>query len=148
MVRIYVSDVIDAPIEAVWRIMRDFNGMPSYHPFIRDSEIEGGLPSDAVGCVRSFHLADGGHLREQLLSLSDRDHSCVYKILESPMPVTDYVAGFQLRPITEGGCTFVEWWAEFGIEKQHEARIVNQVRDGTFRQAFKSVKEKLAAAAK
>ncbi|MBV9813259.1 MAG: SRPBCC family protein [Acetobacteraceae bacterium] len=145
MVRIYVSDVIDAPIEQVWGIIRDFNGMPSYHPFIRDSEIEGGLPSDAVGCVRSFHLANGGHLREQLLSLSDREHSCIYKILVSPMPVTDYVAGYRLLPITEDDRTFVEWWAEFGVPPEHEARIVDQVRNGTFRQAFRSIKEKLAA---
>jgi len=58
MVRIYVSDVIDAPIEKVWALIRDFNGMPKWHPFIRDSMIEGGLTSDAVGCVRNFHLAD------------------------------------------------------------------------------------------
>ena len=29
---VYVSDVIDAPIEKVWGLMRDFNDMPSYHP--------------------------------------------------------------------------------------------------------------------
>lgn len=144
MVRIYVSDVIDAPIEKVWGIIRDFNGMPAYHPFIRDSEIEGGLPSDAVGCVRSFHLGNGDHLRERLLSLSDRDHSCVYAILDSPMPVTDYVAGYHLRPVTEDGRTFVEWWAEFGVDPADEERIVAQVRDGTFRQAFQSIKQKLA----
>src|SRR6202041_2634921 len=102
MTRIYVSDVIDAPIEKVWGLIRDFNGMPKWHPFIRDSMIEDGLPSDAVGCVRNFHLANGGHLREQLLSLSDRDHECTYCILESPMPVTGYVACYRLLPITEG----------------------------------------------
>ena len=142
--RIYVSDVIDAPVEDVWAIIRDFNGMPGYHPFITDSAIEGGLPSDAVGCIRSFHLGNGDHLREQLLSLSDRDHSCVYCILDSPMPVRDYVAGYQLRPVTEDNRTFAEWWAEFGIDPADEERIVAQVRDGTFRQAFKSIKEKLA----
>ena len=148
MTRIYVSDVIDHPIEAVWRIIRDFNGMPGYHPFITDSEIEDGLPSDAVGCVRSFHLGNGDHLREKLLSLSDREHRCVYEILDSPMPVTNYVAGYHLREITEDGRTFVEWWAEFGVTPEDEARMITQVRDGTFRQAFKSIKEKLAGQAK
>ncbi|HYZ22591.1 MAG TPA: SRPBCC family protein, partial [Rhodopila sp.] len=84
MVRIYVSDVIDAPIGRVWALLRDFNGLPTYHPSLFPrSEIEGGKPADAVGCVRSFYAADGGHLREELLSLSDRDHSCAYRILES-----------------------------------------------------------------
>lgn len=144
MVRIYVSDVIEAPIDAVWGVIRDFNGMPGWHPFIRDSHIEGGLPSDAVGCVRNFHLADGGHLREQLLSLSDREHACVYTILESPLPVVGYVAGYHLREVTEGERTFIEWWAEFEVGPADEARVVDQVRNGTFRKAFQSIAAKLA----
>jgi hypothetical protein len=147
MVHIYVSDVIDAPVDRVWALIRDFNGMPNWHPFITDSHIEDGKPSDAVGCVRNFHLGNGGHLREQLLSLSDRDYSCVYKILESPMPVTGYVAGYQLREITEGDRSFIEWWADFEVDPRHEAAIVDQVRNGTFRRAFQAIKEKLAGAA-
>ena len=144
MVRIYVSEVIDAPIEKVWGLIRDFNGMPEWHPFITDSHIEGGLPSDAVGCVRNFHLANGGHLREQLLSLSDRDHECVYCILESPLPVTNYVAGYRVLPITEGNRTFIDWWAEFGIKPEDEERIIDQVKNGTFRRAFQAIAEYLA----
>jgi hypothetical protein len=145
MVRIYVSDVIEAPIARVWGIIRDFNGMPGWHPFIADSHIEAELPSDAVGCVRNFHLANGGHLREQLLSLSDREHACVYCILESPLPVTGYVAGYHLREITEYDTTFIEWWAEFEVGAQDQAQVVDQVRNGTFRRAFQAIKEKLAA---
>lgn len=145
MVRIYVSDVINAPIDRVWPIIRDFNGLPNYHPLFTDSEIEGGKPADAVGCVRSFHAADGGHLREELLSLSDRDHTCVYRILEAPLPVTGYVAGFGLRTITEDDRTFVEWWAEFEMASGgDEANTVDLVANKTFRQAFRSIKEKLA----
>ena len=144
MVRIYVSDVIEAPIETVWAIIRDFNGMPKWHPFIKDSLIEDGLPSDAIGCVRNFHLANGGHLREKLLSLSDPDHSCVYTILESPLPVTNYVAGYRLLPITETDRTFIDWWAEFGVGPADEAQVVDQVRNGTFRRAFQAINEKVA----
>jgi hypothetical protein len=88
MVRIYVSDVIDAPVEKVWGLIRDFNGMPKWHPFVRDSHIENGLPSDAIGSACNFHL----HLREQLLTVSDRYRECVYCILDSPLPVTGYAA--------------------------------------------------------
>jgi Polyketide cyclase / dehydrase and lipid transport len=146
MVRIYVSDVIDAPIGRVWPIIRDFNGLPNYHPLFTKSEIESGKPADAVGCVRSFYAANGGHLREELLSLSDREHSCVYRILESPLPVTGYVAGFQLRPITEGDRTFVDWWAEWEMDGTgDEAETVDLVANKTFRQAFQSLKAKLGA---
>jgi hypothetical protein len=146
MVRIYVRDIIEAPIEEVWGLIRDFNGMPKWHPFIKDSLIEDGLPSDAVGCVRNFHLANGGHLRERLLSLSDRDHACVYMILDSPMPVTGYVAGYRLLPITETDRTFIDWWAEFDVGPADEVRIVDQVRNGTFRRAFQAINEHFAHA--
>ena len=97
-----------------------------------------------AGDVRNFHLANGGHLREQLVSLSDRDHECIYCILESPLPVTNYVAGYRVLPITEGDRTFIDWWAEFGIKPEDEERIVDQVKNGTFRRAFQAIAEYLA----
>jgi hypothetical protein len=93
--------------------------------------------------VRNFHLADGGHLREQLLSLSDREHECIYCILESPLPVTGYVAGYRLLPVTENNRTFIDWWAEFEIAQENEARIIDQVKNGTFRRAFQAIGEYL-----
>jgi hypothetical protein len=90
--------VIDAPAAKVWERVRDFNGLPRWHPRIRDSRIENGEPADKVGCIRDFHLQNGDRIREQLLGLSDYDMFCTYSILESPMPLTDYVATLRLTP--------------------------------------------------
>ena len=147
MVKVYVSDVIDAPIARVWAILRDFNGLPIYHPtlFAR-SEIEGGKSADTVGCVRSFRTHDGGHLREELLSLSDREHSCVYRILESPLPVTGYVSGCRLYPITEGDRSFIEWWAEWETDPgSNEANTIDLVRNQTFLGIFAGLKSMLGS---
>ncbi len=57
MTKIFVSAVIDAPIEKVWAQVRDFNNMPDWHPKFSRSHIEGGLPSDQVGCIRNFDIA-------------------------------------------------------------------------------------------
>src|SRR6516162_210097 len=122
MIRAYRSAVISAPVQKVWAAIRDFNALPAWHPAIVQSEIERGLASDAIGCVRSFSLQDGGHLREQLLALSDVDHSFTYNILVSPMPVKNYVATFRLTPITVGNRTFVEWWADFNVTSGTERR--------------------------
>ena len=78
MIRVTRSAVIDAPIERVWDVLRDFNSHTAWHPVVAESEIEGGEPSDQVGCVRRFTLRDGNRIREQLLALSDRDHSSTY----------------------------------------------------------------------
>ncbi|MBO1074647.1 SRPBCC family protein [Roseomonas marmotae] len=141
MARIYVSDVIEAPVEQVWSLIRDFNGMPRWHPAVADSEIEGGLPSDAVGCVRSFHFVDGAHLREKLLKLSDREHECVYCILDSPLPITGYVAGYRLLPVTETDRTFIDWWAEYEIDPKDHERVLDIVRNGVFRRGFQAINE-------
>jgi Polyketide cyclase / dehydrase and lipid transport len=57
MARAYASAIIKAPIETVWGIIRNFNGLPDWAVNIADSKIEGGLDADVVGCIRSFHTA-------------------------------------------------------------------------------------------
>jgi hypothetical protein len=132
MAKVYVSGVIDAPIDKVWAYARDFNGHHEWHPLIAESHVEEGRPSDQVGCVRSFTLANGGKLREKLLTFSDLDRFFTYNILVSPMPIKDYVATFRCKPITEGDKTFVEWSAEFEVGPEHEAQIRKQVGRDTF----------------
>src|SRR4029453_17699819 len=85
MARIYASSVLPAPAAKVWARIRDFNGLPNWHPAIAESRIENGEPSDRVGCIRDFRLRNGDRIRECLLGLSDHDLFCTYSILESPM---------------------------------------------------------------
>lgn len=113
MSRVYVSSVINAPAAKVWARVRDFNGLPGWHPRIRESRIEDAQAADRVGCVRSFFLQNGDNYREQLLGLSDYDMFYTYTILQSPIPVTDYVATLRLTPVTDGDRCFFEWSAEF-----------------------------------
>ena len=56
MARVYVSTVVNARNDRVWARVRDFNGMPNWHPAIAESRIEGGEPADKIGCVRDFRL--------------------------------------------------------------------------------------------
>ena len=92
MIRVIRSTIIDAPTDRVWALLRDFNGHDRWHPAVAKSTIERNQPSDKVGCVRKFRLRDGAVLREQLLSLSDRDRSFRYFIVEAPVPLGDGVA--------------------------------------------------------
>ena len=103
MANVFISSVIPAPIDSVWAKIRDFNGLPDWHPRMVKSEIEGGLPADRIGCVRRFELVSGATLREQLLAFSDIDRSVSYAILETPQPITNHRATLTLRPITDGG---------------------------------------------
>ncbi|WP_306119058.1 MULTISPECIES: SRPBCC family protein [unclassified Roseitalea] len=144
MARVYISSVIDAPAARVWERVRDFNGLPRWHPAIRDSRIENGEPADKVGCVRDFHLQNGDRIREKLLGLSDYDMFCTYSILESPMPLTDYIATLRLTPITDGDRCFAEWSAEFECDEAEEEGLVTGIGNDVFQAGFSALKRQLA----
>lgn len=140
MIRLYVSSVIDANADSVWARIRDFNGLPQWHPLIADSRIENQQPADRVGCVRNFHTRDGGRIREKLLALSDYDYTCTYEILESPMGVTQYVATLKLTPVTDGDRCFAEWSAEFECEEGRERELSELIGQGVFQAGFEALK--------
>ena len=144
MARVYVSTVIAAPVARVWEKVRDFNGLPRWVPAVRDSRIENGEPADKIGCVRDFHLQNGDHLREKLLGLSDYDFFCTYSILESPMPLTDYVATLRLTPVTDGDHTFAEWTAEFDCAEADAAGLVDGIGQNVFQAGFNALKRQMA----
>src|SRR6056297_814490 len=144
MPRVYISSVIDAPAAKVWERIRDFNALPRWHPRIRDRRIENAEPSDKVGCVRDFHLQNGDRIREKLLGLSDYDMFGTYAILESPMPLTDYVATLRLTPITDGDRTFAEWTAEFDCDEAEAEGLVNGIGTDVFQAGFSALKRQVA----
>lgn len=140
MARVYVSSVIPAPIEKVWERVRDFNGLPKWHPRIRESRIENAEPSDRIGCIRNFQLQNGDGLREQLLGLSDYDFFYTYAILESPMPLSDYISTLRLTKITDGNRCFAEWSAEFDCDAEVEQGLVDGVGTNVFQGGFDALK--------
>lgn len=140
MIRVYTSSVIDASADAVWNVIRDFNALPAWHPLIVDSKIENAQPSDKVGCVRAFRLRDGGFIREQLLCLSDYDYQCTYAILESPMPLSNYIATLKLVPVTDGNRSFAEWSAEFDCDVARERELAQNIGQGVFQAGFDALK--------
>ena len=136
MARVYVSSVINAPAAKVWARVRDFNGLSNWHPAIAESRIENGEPADKVGCIRNFSLRNGDRLREQLLGLSDFDMFCTYSILDSPMPLTNYVATLRLTPITDHDRTFIEWSADFDCAPDKEGELLSNIGGGVFQGGF------------
>lgn len=139
----YASTVIAAPIDRVWAIIRDFNGLPGWHPAIVRSEIEEGKTGDTVGAIRSFYLADGAHVREQLVALDDLEHCLSYIFVKPAFPVTEYVSHIRVAPVTAGGGTFVEWSARFVERPEDAGKYVDAVANGVFAAGLAALKAKL-----
>ena len=142
MVKVFVSSVIGAPPSKVWNLVRDFNGLPDWHPLIARSMIEGGRPSDAIGCIRNFYLQDATNIREQLLMLSDFDYQFSYSIVEAGLDLRNYVASLKLTPVTDGNLTFGEWTAEFETEAGKEVEMANLVSHNVFQAGFDAIKKR------
>lgn len=141
MVRVVRSTVLDAPTQAVWEVIRDFNGHDQWHPAVATSQIERGRPADRVGCVRRFRLQDGSELREQLLTLSDLEQTFSYCLLDTPIPLFNYVAHCRLAPVTDGDRTFWEWESRFDTPAGREAELARMVGDDIYAAGFRAVRD-------
>lgn len=140
MVEVRRSTVLDAPLEAVWEVLRDFNGHDRWHPAVTTSRLDGGKRTDQVGAVRNFRLTGGERIREQLLSLSDRDHRLRYTIVESDVPLNDYVAEVALKPVTDGNRTFWSWTSRFRTPAGQERELKELVAEGVYEAGFAAIR--------
>lgn len=147
MARAYASTILDAPVEAVWDAIRDFNGLPRWIPLITRSEIEDGLDPDVVGCIRRFWLQDGTMVRERLLSLSDRDYSFTYNFETPAFPVENYVARIRLLPVTDSDRTFAEWEATFDEAPEDSGRYEEIISKAVFQGGWDALKPRVAGRA-
>lgn len=145
MPKVIRSTVIDHPIDAVWAVLRDFNGHDRWHPAVADSIIERGQTSDRVGCVRRFHLKDGSELRELLLTLSDADMAFSYCLLETPVPLLNYVAHVRLAPVTDGDRTFWHWESRFDTPAGRDRELADLVGREIYEGGFAAIRTHMAA---
>lgn len=110
----YQSIVIDAPIEKVWTTIRNFHDLSWAPNVITGVEVIGSRSGNEAGAGRVLNDA----FRETLREMDEDTHSFAYSIDDGPSPVSKdevshYVGRVSLRPVTEGGGTFVEWSSEW-----------------------------------
>ncbi|MFC5136824.1 SRPBCC family protein [Actinomycetospora rhizophila] len=120
---VLASAVVPADPDTVWRVVRDFDGLPTWHPAISVSELEGDPRTDQVGAVRRLTLGDGGIVRESLVARDDRERRLTYAILECPFPVRDYRSTIRVHPVTSTGESFVAWSVLFDCDLADAERL-------------------------
>lgn len=140
MVKVVRSTVLPAPVDSVWDVVRDFNGHDRWHPAVSESHVERRRDSDEVGCIRRFRLEDGSELREQLLTLSDLEQSFSYCLLDTPVPLFNYVAHVRLVPVTDGDMTFWEWESRFDTPRGQEESLAEMVGEQIYQAGFDAVR--------
>jgi hypothetical protein len=102
---------IKAPVAKVWAIAKDYDSLNKWHPgFSKDVLTKG--PNNAPGTVRALTIKDGPTFTEELISFSESGKTYQYRIIESPLPLQNYVATFTVKPGKEG-TSLVTWSAKF-----------------------------------
>lgn len=140
MPKVIRSTIIDAPVDRLWAVLRDFNGHDQYHPIVAQSAIERGYSPDKVGCIRRFTLSDGSELREQLLSLSDLEMSYSYCLFDTPIPLFNYVAHVRLMPVTDGNRSFWHWEGRFTTPAGREQELAEKVGNDVYSAGMEAVR--------
>ena len=139
MAKASVSAVIGASADDVWKVVGEFGGIANWHPAIAKSELSPGKPGDAVGSIRTCTLGDGAQLREEQTARSDAERSYTYSILESPMPVENYISTVKVTP--DGDKARLDWSCTFDVPTEAETEMVGMM-NGVYQAGVDAVKER------
>jgi len=92
---------IDASPDEVWAEVGNFDGMANWHPAIASSQIVAG-ENNRAGAARELQIKDGPAVIDELVALDDAQRSYIYRLVDSPLPLTDYLAKVTVKPNGEG----------------------------------------------
>jgi len=100
---------INAPADAVWARIRNFDALKDWHPAVLESAADKG---NSEGSVRSLKLKGGGLLTETLEAHSDEQKKYSYRAKDGgALPVSNYTSTIMVSG--QGGTSVVEWRGAF-----------------------------------
>jgi hypothetical protein len=91
-----------------------------------------------VSGIRDFYFGDG-HLNEELLHLSDIEHSFSYRITKCKIPWLNYVSGPRLWPVTANNTTFGIWTGDWDASPQDDLVLIPRTEQNVYQKAFAGV---------
>lgn len=137
MAQLSESERIGASAADVWKIIGGFNDLPRWVPVIENSQTAG----SGVGAVRTLRLADGGVVKERLESY-DEGRSYSYSIIESDLPLTDYLATLEVAADGPESCV-VTWSSTFQPDGAPEEEVTDLL-EGLYLLGLETLREQIA----
>ncbi|HWW08175.1 SRPBCC family protein [Collimonas sp.] len=143
---LFVMQKLDLAIsvEKTWEILKDFNGMASWHPAVANSRIIKGN-NNQEGAVRLLSLHDGGSITEELLDYCEQSHSIAYNISDCQLPISEYISVLTVHAAGQG--SLVIWQGSF--KRKHEEPVsgaddetAKKIVTGIYTAGFDGLKQK------
>ncbi len=116
--------------DALWQKVGDFCGIGSWHPAVEKCVLS------ADGKQRTLSLKGGGTIVEGLEIWDNANHTYGYKILSSPLPVTNYHSTISVVP--DGNGSMLKWMGTYDSAGAPDAEA-KKVIDGMYESGSKAL---------
>ena len=125
MPKVTMSTPVAMNADALWQAMGSFAAIGQWHPMMEKVEAQG----EQKGSLRTLQLSGGAKLVERLEEISPRERLYRYSIIESPLPITNYVSEIRVKDNGDGTST-VEWSSDFEVNSTTgETDVVKTVQE-------------------
>lgn len=122
--------VVPAAPDAVWELVGRFGALDAWHPYVPKAAIEGGGDPEQPGAVRVFSIEGTVVAREELLARDTAARVYSYAVLESLLPLREYVATLAVRPHPLG--SEIVWSARHLADEAVAAQVEEVFGEGTY----------------
>jgi len=112
-----------ASVDAVWAKIGDFCGIAKWHPAVEKCALS------ADGLTRTLSLKGGGTIVEKQVKRDEAGHSYTYAIVESPLPVANYVSSISVA--ASGAGSVITWTGKYDAKGASDADA-KKVIDGIY----------------
>ncbi|HVI29856.1 SRPBCC family protein [Hansschlegelia sp.] len=127
---------VNAAPEKVWATIGGFCGIGTWHPAVEACA----LSTQGGKNIRTLSLKGGGTIVEEEVGRDDARMAYSYRILESPLPVANYVSTIQVEPSGSAGSK-VTWTGSFEPKGASEAEA-KAVIDGIYVKGLAAIVDK------
>lgn len=137
---LHISKSVDvnAPAAEVWKLVGNYNAIPTWHPAVTTSDLTG--TGYAHGDIRVLTLKDGAKIYDELTVYEDLEKSYTYRLIKSPLPLFGYIGQLSVVDNKQGGST-VTWSSRFYADGVGDDEAMNII-DGVYASGLESLKVK------
>ncbi|MEK0081931.1 SRPBCC family protein [Benzoatithermus flavus] len=123
MPKITMSTPVAASPDMLWQAIGAFTAIGDWHPLVEKVESEG----EYKGSTRTLQLG-GARIVERLEEVSPTERLYRYSIVDSPLPIRNYVAEIRVKDNGDGSST-VEWSSDFDVTTGNEGDVVKTLQE-------------------
>lgn len=129
---------LPASPEDVWQLIGGFGSLPDWLPYIPESKLTAG------GRLRHLANPGGAAIIERLEHYDNANWTYSYSILQSPFPISRYVATLRVQVGTNGHGSRVVWCGDFDADGVSDEEVC-ELFGGIYRDGLKALAARYGA---